>query len=185
MNAHVLTITLIALIGGGPAATGSALAGEREPRPPLLAVTGGARAPRLLATFVHTQAERSMAMVNTAGAATQTMHVNHELGDGLRVHAIARDHIVVARGTQRFTLPLWGQPATGKTPARAIPGQAASNRGGNTVAATSARPAANTTQLRADNLNEVRAACADPTLMQALPDAERAELAATGVCNAH
>ena len=187
MNAHVLAIALIAVIGGAPAALGDARAGERERRPPLLATTSSTPAPRLLGTVVHSQPERSMAMVSMGGAATQTLHVGQNLGNGLRIHAIARNHIVVARGTALLTLPLWGQrtATTGKSSTRLPPGKTDSNRSDSVISATGSISAGSNAQLQAADLGDVRAACADPQLMQALPDAQKAELSASGVCNTH
>ena len=161
--------------------TGVAMAQSdaHEQRPPLYAASA-TQAPRLLATFVHPQAERSLAVIQQAGAASQTLHVGEQIGNGLRLHAIARDHIVIARGSQLFTLRLLGQGGARKQPARAPSGPAATGTG--TVnAATSAKGGA---ILRADNLDAVRAACNDTATMTALPDAQKAELAALGVCNA-
>ena len=156
--------------------TGVAMAQSvaHDQRPPLYAASA-TQALRLLATFVHPQAERSLAVVQQAGAASQTLHVGEQIGSGLRLHAIARDHIVIARGSQLFTLRLLGQGGARKQPARA---PTATDFVNSTVSSKSGAV------LRADNLDAVRATCSDTATMSALPDVQKAELIALGLCNA-
>ena len=182
MNPSIPSLRLITrlVIGACYSVTGVAMAqfDTHDQRPPLYAANA-TQAPRLLATFVHPQADRSLAVIQQVGAASQTLHVGEQIGNGLRLHAIARDHIVITRGSQLFTLRLLGQGGARKQPARAPSGPAATGTG--TVdAATSVKGGA---ILRADNLDAVRAACSDTATMSALPDAQKAELAALGLCN--
>lgn len=149
-----------------------------DQRPPLYAASA-TQAPRLLATFVHSQAEYSLAIVSQAGTAAQTLHVGEQIGNGLRLHAIARDHIVIAHGSQLFTLRLLGQGGTRKQSARA-PSRPPATATGSIDSATSSKGAA---VLRADNLDAVRAACSDTATMAALPEAQKAELTALGLCS--
>lgn len=146
-------------------------------RPPLYA-SSSVQSLRLLATFVHPQAERSLAVVQPTGSASQTLHIGQDIATGLRVHAIARDHIVLARGTQLSTLRLLGQGAARRQPAR-VPTATA-------TAAAKAEPSPTSSGaalLRADSIETVRAACGNPAMMAALPDAQKAELGALGLCN--
>lgn len=155
-------------------------ASDRSTRPPLLADSGG-NAPRLLGTVVHAQADRSLAVLSLGGQAAQTLHVGEDVGAGLRLEAIANEYVVVTRGTQRYALPLLGRPGstrvrTHPAPARTIE---AASTSGNTPAVTGAA------RLRASDLSDVRAACTDTSLMQALPAGQKAELDALGVCPPH
>lgn len=167
--------------GVGCSITGVAMAQSdaHNQRPPLYAASA-TQAPRLLATFVHPQAERSLAVVQQASAASQMLQVGEQIGSGLRLHAIAHDHIVIARGSQLFTLRLLGQAGARKQPARAPNDLKATSTGSDNTAASSNDAAI----LRADNLDAVRAACSDTATMTALPDAQKAELTALGLCNA-
>ena len=169
------------VIGVCCSVTGVAMAQSdaQEQRPPLYAASA-TQAPRLLATFVHPQAERSFAVIQQAGAASQTLHVGEQIGNGLRLHAVARDHIVIARGSQLFTLRLLGQGGARKQPARATkhPTTTAADTGNSAASSKSG------VLLRADNLDAVRAACSDTATMTALPDVQKAELIALGLCNA-
>ena len=179
MNSSILLLRLIAL---SSCLVGNAFgqSGPHGQRPPLHAAPSGAQAPRLLATFVHAHAQRSLAVVRVAGTSAQTLHVGDELGGGLRVHAIAHDHVVLARGARLSTLPLLGLGSARRTPSPGPHGTTAglSTAGKASVAASVVGEAV----LRADNLDAVRAACMDPSLMAALPDAQKAELGALGVC---
>ena len=99
MNPPIPSLRLVTWLAIGMCCsiTGVALAQSdaHDQRPPLYA-TSATQAPRLLATFMHPQAERSLAIIQQAGAASQTLHVGEQIGNGLRLHAIARDHIVIA-----------------------------------------------------------------------------------------
>lgn len=148
-------------------------------RPPLYAASS-TQSLRLLATFVHPQAERSLAVLQQAGAASQTLHIGQDIGNGLRVHSIARDHIVLARGSQLSSLRLLGQGAARKQPARAAATATPAIRAGNANTSATSNGGA---LLRADNIDAVRAACSDSATMAALPDAQKAELSALGLCN--
>ncbi|GEM_PF-905481 len=148
-------------------------------RPPLYAASASPPL-RLLATFVHPQAERSLAVVQPTGSESQTLHIGQDIATGLRVHAIARDHIVLARGTRLSTLRLLGQGAARRQPAR-VPAASAT-----ATAAAKAEPSPTSSGaalLRADSIETVRAACGNPAMMAALPDAQKAELGALGLCN--
>ena len=95
-------------------------------------------------------------------------------------YPIARDHIVLARGTQLSTLRLLGQGAARRQPAR-VPTASAT-----ATAAAKAEPSPTSSGaalLRADSIETVRAACGNPAMMAALPDAQKAELGALGLCN--
>ncbi len=179
MNPATPSLRLITCLGIGAYCSlgGIAMAHSDAPgqQPPPY-TTSTAQAPRLLATFVHAQAERSLAIVSQADAASQTLHVGQEVGNGLRLHTIAHGHVVVARGPQLFTLRLLGQGSARK-PNRP---RAAGTGTGAVDAAISSNGGA---ILRADNLDAVRAACSDPATVAALPDAQKAELAALGLCN--
>lgn len=148
-----------------------------DQRPPLYPA-GTTQAPRLLATFVHPQADRSLAVMQQAGAGSRTLHVGEQIGSGLHLHAIARDHIVIARGSQLFTLRLLGQGGARKQAARAPSGPTAPDTINSTVSSNGGA------LLRANNLDAVRAACSDTATMSALPDAQKAELTALGLCSA-
>ncbi|WP_313318280.1 type II secretion system protein N [Stenotrophomonas sp.] len=157
-----------------------AAASDRSSRPPLLA-NSGATAPRLLGTVVHAQAERSLAVLSVVGQSAQTLHVGDDVGAGLRLEAIANDYVVVTRGTQRYALPLSGQAGTARTRAASASGPT-----GTIKAAANETPARTASpQLRANDISDVRAACADASLMQALPAGQKAELDALGVCTPH
>lgn len=184
MNPAIPSLRLITrlVIGACCSVAGVAMAQSPDAddkRPPLYAASAS-QAPRLLATFVHPQADRSLAVIQQSGAASQTLHVGEQIGNGLRLHAIARDHIVIARGSQLFTLRLLGQGGARKQPARAPSGPAATGTGNSNSTASSKGSAL----LRADNLDAVRAACSDTATMSALPDAQKTELTALGLCNA-
>ena len=185
MNPATPSLRLITCLGIGAYCSlgGIAMAHSDAPgqQPPPY-TTSTAQAPRLLATFVHAQAERSLAIVSQAGAASQTLHVGQEIGNGLRLHTIPHGHVVVARGPQLFTLRLLGQGSARKQPAREPNRPRAAGTGTGAVeAAISSNGGA---ILSADNLDAVRAACSDPATVAALPDAQKAELAALGLCNA-
>ena len=181
MNLPIPSLQLITWLAIGVccsvAGVAMAQSDAHDQRPPLYTASD-TQAPRLLATFVHPQAERSLAIVSQAGAASQMLHVGEQIGNGLRLHAIDRDHIVIARGSQLFTLRLLGQGGARKQPARASSGPTATDPG-TSAASSNAAPI-----LRADNLGAVRAACSDTATMSALPDVQKAELAALGLCNA-
>lgn len=177
------SLPLLAWIGiAACAAFGNAALAQPDAaaqRPPLYA-TSNTQSLRLLATFVHPQAERSLAVLQQAGAASQTLHTGQDIGNGLRVHSIARDHIVLARGSQLSSLRLLGQGAARKQPARAAATATPAIRAGNANTSASSSGGA---LLRADNIDAVRAACSDSATMAALPDAQKAELSALGLCN--
>lgn len=184
MNPSVLLLRLITLIGAGASSClGSTALGQDMPhgqRPRLHSAASGTQGPRLLATFVNVHAQRSLAVVRVAATTTsQTLHVGDELSSGLRVHAIAHDHIVLAHGSQLSTLPLLGMGSARRQPAHAPTsnaGLSTAAKGG--VATTTGGGAV----LGADNLDAVRAACKDAMLMAALADAQKAELGALGLC---
>ncbi len=159
-----------------------AQAAERSPRPPVLAGTGQEAVPRLLGTLVHVQPERSLAVLGSNGQAAQTVRIGQLLDNGLRLEAIASDHVVLTRAGQRYSLPLLGQAGNQR---RHAPAALPAAKAPDTSTDASAPSAATATALRAGNLDDVRAACADPSLMQALPAAQKAELDALGVCTPH
>lgn len=182
MNLPMPFLQLIIRVGIGAccvlASAAQALPAADGQRPPLYAA-GNTQTPRLLATFVHPQAERSLAIVSNAGTASQTLKIGQPLGNGLRLHAIARDHIVLARGTQLSTLRLLGQAPGNRQPAR-TPVHPATT-GTSTVSAEASTKGG--AILRADSIDAVRAACSDATLTATLPAAQKAELSALGLCN--
>ena len=159
-----------------------AAASDRSSRPPLLA-NSGATASRLLGTVVHAQAERSLAVLSVGGQSAQTLHVGDDVGAGLRLDAIANDYVVVTRGTQRYALPLSGQAGTARMRTASASGPTGTIKAAVTANDTPARTAS--PQLRANDISDVRAACADASLMQALPAGQKAELDALGVCTPH
>ncbi|WP_313399969.1 type II secretion system protein N [Stenotrophomonas sp.] len=160
----------------------AAQAAERSPRPPVLAGTGQEAVPRLLGTLVHVQPERSLAVLGSNGQAAQTVRIGQLLDNGLRLEAIASDHVVVTRAGQRYSLPLLGQAESQR---RHAPAALPAAKTLDTSTDASAPSAATASALRAGNLDDVRAACADPSLMQALPAAQKAELDALGMCTPH
>ncbi|WP_313642975.1 type II secretion system protein N [Stenotrophomonas sp.] len=160
----------------------AAQAAERSPRPPVLAGTGQEAVPRLLGTLVHVQPERSLAVLGSNGQAAQTVRIGQLLDNGLRLEAIASDHVVLTRAGQRYSLPLLGQAGSQR---RHAPAALPAAKALDTSTDASAPSAATASALRARNLDDVRTACADPSVIQALPAAQKAELDALGVCTPH
>lgn len=182
MNPYALALGLAAMAASAtePAHAQAPATGQPagpSARPPLLMPGDGQPAPRLLATFGHPQPDRALAVVLLGDAPAMTVRVGQAIGD-FDIHAINHDHIVVARGTQRFTVPLTGRPRS----ARAVTQRPAGTARGTSPPATTTSGGGAT--LAADGIADVRAACGDPTLLASLPAAQREELAALGLCAA-
>lgn len=178
LTLRLTTALGIALLGGIAGST-AARAESTQVRPPLHAAKGGSAMPRLIATFVHAEQERSLAILSIDGGPSQTLRVGQTLSSGEQVHQISRSYIVLAQGATLSTLPLRGSGTARKPPPRSLPGNIR-----NTAHTSSPSAAtANGVSFSAENLNNVRAACSDPAMIGALSDAQRAELDALGVCN--
>lgn len=59
----------------------------------------------LLGSFVHVDPQRSSAIVQREGSASQRVAIGSELGDGIRLHAVYRDRIELERQGRLETLP--------------------------------------------------------------------------------
>ena len=135
---------------------------------------------RLLATFVNADPARSLAVITSGNAASQALHVGQSLDNGLSVQAIERNRVILARGQQRFPLPLTGRPAGERR--KPVATQPAGNPH---ASAAQSVGIASGSHLQGDNLADIRRACADATVMAALTDAQKSELGALGLCAAH
>lgn len=58
----------------------------------------------LLGSFVHADPQRSSAIIRSEGSAAQRYSLNSEISSGVRLHAVAADHVELMRNGRRESL---------------------------------------------------------------------------------